>query len=394
MLTAFAVFVALILSAFFSGMEIALLQSNKLQFQVWHSQKIRFAETAVGMRKDPERIITMVLIGNNLSMVAFSSYFAHLLFPLQFSEATIIILSSTVILIFGEVLPKIVFSENANILFLRFSFLTQFFVWLFSPAIKLINLIKKQTSEYFSEYLTLESLVSTIDEVEKQGIIDPVEEDLISRVLSIRRNNIKHVMTEWEDVVFIEPEMDAEKIRNLIEETHFSRYPVYDPNIGRVIGIFVVKDFIQHPDQIMQRLLPVYRINEDSDCLRIFQQQKVGMAIVSDIETQPIGIVTIKDLLDLIFKGFSQIMDSARERIEKIDDDRWIVNAECSLKHIADSIQIRFPTGKNRTLVEFLSAKLDKNEIKLGKEITWNNWRFTLMNITKNKIETVKIEKK
>jgi len=317
MLTAFAVFVALILCALFSGIEIALLQSNKLQFQVWHSQKIRFAETAIGMRKDPEKIITMTLIGNNLSMVAFSSYFAHLLLVLDFSEARIITISSIVILIFGEVLPKIVFSENANILFLRFSFLIQFFVWLFSPVIKLVNLIKKQAPEYFSESLTREALVSTIDEVEKHGIIDPVEEDLITRVLSIRRHNLHNVMTEWENAVFIEPEMDIEKIHNLIEETHFSRYPVYDPNLGRVIGIFVVKDFIQHPDQIMQRLRPVYRINEDSDCLKIFkrmQRQKVGMAIVSDIETQPIGIVTLKDLLDLIFKEFSKIIDSARER--------------------------------------------------------------------------------
>ncbi|MBI4235095.1 HlyC/CorC family transporter [Candidatus Peregrinibacteria bacterium] len=401
--------VLVLLSAFFSGSETALMSLSKSKVDELCAKKVRNYKFLKKLKDNPHKMLITVLIGNNVANTA-ASAIAALVFTQIFDSAGLGIATGVmtfVLLVFGEITPKAFSHQNATsialfvarpIYYLQILFFP--IVWMFDRIISVVNKIsgsKQMTS------VTEGEIVAMLKIGAEEGSIEKQERELIENVLEFNDIHVQEVMTPRVVIDYLDSDMTIQNaVEIAIKSTH-SRFPVCDGDLDHIIGIISVRQLLKFFDECSPKkklktlkLPPPIEIplsKKINKLFREFQRQHQHMAVVIDEYGGTAGIVTMEDLLEEIVGDIIDEFDEAERPMEVVDKNTVIVSGTALIEDANDFFKIRIGKNDRDTLNSFVQEKLNRFP-REGEEIDLPRVKISILKMKKNLIDKLKIRKK
>jgi CBS domain containing-hemolysin-like protein len=362
------IFLAIILSAFFSGMEIAFVASNKLRIELDRKQGVFGSEIIKLFTDNPGQYIATMLIGNNISLVIYGLVFTNLLGPVLKpvidSDILILIintfLSTAIILFVAEFFPKTIFVISPNF-FLKFlSIPTLIFFFLFYPVSKLTlaasNLFikfffkikpgeKKQENIIFSK-VDLDHFVNISKQNEEESEANNSDFRIFQNALDFSNVKLRECMIPRTEIEAVESTTSVEALKEKFIETRLSRILVYQESIDNIIGYFELKDIFKKPADIKSMLRKLAIVPETmpaNKLLKLFVDEKKNIALVVDEFGGTSGMVTIEDVLEEIVGDIEDEHDTY-DLIEKVvGHNEYILSGRLEIDYLNEKYHLKLP---------------------------------------------------
>ena len=342
------IIIALILlvccSAFFSATETAFSSVNKIRLKNMANDGDRKAKKALDLAEDYDKLLTTILIGNNLVNIT-ATALATVLFTNLYQEygATVSTLVMTpLVLIFGEVTPKSIAKETPEKFAMSVCGLMSILVVVLTPVNFLFTLWKNLISSIFhienDDGMTQEELITIVEEAQKDGDLEEHESDLITAAIEFNDLEVNEILTPRVDVVAMDIECTMDELEEAFRTNSFSRFPIYEDTIDNVIGILHEKDFYyayyNDAESVRGILKPIQYTSSHvkiSELLRQLQSSKTHMAVVLDEYGGTAGIITMEDILEELVGEIYDEHDEVREYWHQIDEKTYLVEGDCDL---------------------------------------------------------------
>jgi len=404
----------LVLSAFFSGTEIAFLTANKLKIELESKQGSFSSGLISGFMRKPSRFIGTMLVGNNIALVIYGIFMALLLEPFieafGFSEVWVLItqtlVSTMVILLFGEFIPKTLFRINPNFLLTFMAIpigVIYLFLWVpmyimvgLSELILRIFRVKIGAKEIGFGRVDLDNYVREIAETAEhtEEEIDH-EIQIFQNALDFKEVKARDCMVPRTEISAVEIETPVDKLRDLFIETGYSKVLVYRDNIDNIIGYINSVELFHRADSIKRLIVPVIIIPETisaKEVLELFIKQNKSIAVVVDEFGGTSGMLTIEDIIEQIFGDIEDEHDTEEFLEEEIDERTFNFSARLEIDYLNSRYKVNLPeSDEYETLAGFIIDR-HENIPDLNSIIEIDQFRFTITAVTNVRIETVKLE--
>lgn len=414
----FLLVIFLILSAFFSGSEVAFFSLKQKNFEEdFKSSKIisRYANNLIAF---PRRLLITILVGNTISNVAASIVSVSLALSIahQFQiEVNLIltiqiILTTIIVLIFSELLPKVFASKHPNLSVKIVTVPLYFISTLIYPVSELITEMIKLT---FSR-LKFDKKKSAITENEisdlaefghERGTLEEEEQEIITSFVEFKSVLVGEVMTPRVDVVAVPFNISRDELIQTINSSGYSRFPVYKENLDKIIGIVHVKDLLQFLKnksfstsesltKITRDVLFVPETKKISEMLKEFQQNKIHSAIVVDEFGGTSGLITLEDIIEEIIGEIWDEHDTEEDAIKILSSDKISVLGKVPVTEVNELIgQILIPISDDYETVAGLVISKSGDIPKEGYSFKLNGYKLTVKEVLKKRIKRVEIDK-
>ncbi len=406
------ILITLICSAFFSGIEIAFISSNKLRIELQNKQGVLSAKILSWYLKDPSRFISTTLIGNNVSLVIYGIYSGHLLDVLLQASiqdifwrfVLITILSTLLVLITAEFLPKALFRINPdfilNTLILPFH-ISYFILW---PIVTLITFLSKLilkllTGEQDSASQPVFSRVDLDHLISQTGQIELNEEanlstEMFKNALDFGQLKVRDCMVPRTEIIAIEDTDTIEDLHKLFMESRHSKIPVFKGNIDNIIGYAHQVYMFKHPKRIQEATMPILITNESRslhDQLKEMTLKRKSMAVVVDEFGGTAGIITIEDIIEEIFGEIDDEYDTEDLVEVKVNDRQFIFSGRHEIDYLNDTYHIDIPQGDYDTLGGYIISICES--IPKEKELIVNElFEIQILQMKNARIEEVELK--
>ena len=320
-------------SAFFSASETSFTSLNKIRLKMMADEGNSRASLAYSLTENYDKMLSTVLIGNNIVNIAATSVATILFIDLLKSESlgsTIsTVVMTVVVLIFGEVSPKSIAKEKPEKFACFAAPFLKALMLIFTPFVAFFVVWKKMLKKLFrldnKDTITGDELINIVDEAEEGGGLDEEESDLIRSAISFSECPVSDILTPRVDMVAVEKNDSVEEIAKAFDESGFSRLPVYDETVDSIIGVIHIRDFNKHVvangesvESIIKDTVFVARQMPISELLKLLQSKKTHMAVVSDEYGGTIGIATMEDILEELV---GEIWDEYDEVVEEFKEN-------------------------------------------------------------------------
>lgn len=359
----FAMVVCITMSAYFSATETAFSSLNRTRLKVLADNGNKRAALALKLSGDYDRLISTILIGNNIVNIMVASI-GTLLFVGIYGDmgATIsTVVVTIVVLIFGEITPKSIAKDTPERFALFSAPFIHFWILVLTPLNFLFSQWKKFVSRFFKTdddtKMSHEELLLFMEDVEQDGGIDKNEGELLRNALEFRELTAAEILTHRVELEAVDINESHEKIARAFTQSRFSRLLVYRDTIDQVVGVLHQKDFYingQMTDQpiaeIMTEPLFVYQHTKIRDILKLFQHQKSHIAVVVDDFGGTLGIVTMEDILEELVGEIWDEHDEVEEKFVKLGENMYRVDCSVNLEDF----------------MEFFDIKLESDSISVG----------------------------
>ena len=349
--------VCVALSAFFSSSETAFTSANRVKLKTMAANGNKRAKMALALSEDYDRLITTILIGNNIVNIAGSSLATSLFLVLLVNHQNLVTPVSTavmtiIILIFGEVSPKAIAKESPETLAMTFAPVLKFLCTIFTPFAIFFTQLKKLLTRIFDtedgESFIEEELMTMVEEAESEGDMEHHEGELIRSAIEFNDDrDVLNVMTPRVDVTSIEDTATIEEAAELFRSSGYSRVPVYHEDMDHIVGILNEKDFylMTHKGctEIVQIMTPpVYAPStlKLSKLLKLFQAQKTHLIIVLDEFGGTEGIVTMEDVLEELVGEIYDEHDDVEQETVTMDDGSRLVEGGMQLSELLEELGV------------------------------------------------------
>lgn len=409
----FLILITLLLSAFFSGMEIAYISSNRLRIELYKKQD-RFSSGIISIFvKQPGKYLTTMLVGNNVALVTYGWVMAIILEPgiARFTNSPVTILiiqtiiSTSLILVTAEFLPKMIFRSNANTMLNVFSIPVFFFYLLFYPLTTLINWISHTIINSLhgddSENLETKKVFNKVDLLhlinqvsEQDGEEESTDNDLklFQNALDFSSVKVRDCMVPRTEIVSIEASGSLDELRQKFIETGFSKILVYQDSPDNMIGYITSKSLFKNQNSIKPNVIETVFIPETMPAKKLFEkfaQDKRSLALVVDEFGGVSGIVTIEDIIEEIFGEIEDEHDTT-ELIEKqINDEEFIFSGRLEIDYLNDKYSLDLPESEDyETLAGFIVHHFESIP-KLNERIQIGPFEIKILKVSKTKIDLV-----
>lgn len=343
------IIICIVFSAYFSATETAFSSANKTRLKTLAEKGDKKAKLSYKLSEKYDKLISTILIGNNIVNIAASSlgtvFFIKLYGDKGVTVSTIVI--TVAVLIFGEISPKSIAKDCPERFAMFASPLIRVLIWIFTP----LNFVFTQWKNFISKILKVqdnpkmsqEELLMLVDEVQQEGSIDTDEGDLIKNAIEFTDRKAEDILTHRVDIEAVPVEATKSEIAEAFENTQFSRLLVYDETIDNIVGVIHLKDFYSAGGVIKNDIKtiitnPVYiqKSEKISDILKILQTNKAHMAVVIDEYGGTLGIVTMEDILEELVGEIWDEHDEVTEDFRKISDDTYIVDGSVNFDDFCD----------------------------------------------------------
>jgi len=397
----------ILLSAYFSASETAFSSLNRIRLKNMAEKGKRGAKQALLISEDYDRLLSTLLVGNNIVNIS-SATLATILFTKLYGDmgATISTVTMTVlILIFGEISPKSLAKESPE----QFAILSTPFLRILQTILTPINyffsLWKRMLNALFQPRdtvgITEEELITIIDEVEEEGGLNGEDSDLIRSAIEFRDLNVEDIVTHRTDLVAIDAEMDMEEIQSLFIDHGFSRLPVYVDNIDNIVGILHEKDFFilqsnGHKD-IRDYIKPPLCVPDHmkiTSVMRSLQEAKTHLAVVVDEFGGTVGVVTLEDVLEELVGEIWDEHDKVVENIRKIDDHTCFASSNTGIDELFEFLKItKDPDDyKSNTVGGWVMEELGKLPDE-GDSFVFEDWLVSITLVDERRVLEVSLQK-
>jgi CBS domain containing-hemolysin-like protein len=409
----------LLLSAFFSGSEIAFVAANRLRVEVSARRGGRTGALVSKFLEDPAALLTTTLVGNNLALVVYSSLAAFWLEgPLTRSFSTFMVpdsaglevavlgaqtaIAAVVVLLFGEIIPKSFMREFANrsVFVLAVPLRVCYFVLL--PLISLarwsaagLMRFMKTDSESLSQFMRRDFELM-IEESKRAGDLDLDEEEstLLSNVFAMGSVRVKESMVPRTDLIAVEERVTIAELQATFVKSGHSKLPVYRDNIDNIVGIVFAYDLFDKPQQLDDILRSVNFVPEtkmSKDLLREFLATGTSIAIVIDEYGGTAGLVTTEDLLEELFGDIQDEFDHEDHVLRVVDDRTVIASGRVDIDELRERTPIQLSDeGDYETIAGFILARLGTIPARRD-EFELDGYRFQVLAASTNRVDMVRI---
>ncbi|MGL5051752.1 MAG: hemolysin family protein [Fusobacteriaceae bacterium] len=382
----------IILSGIFSASETALTSFRSTNLE---DVEMKHPKEGILLRKwlkSPNSILTGMLLGNNIVNILGSSIATAVTFRIVGNNGKAIFISTAlmtiVILIFGEITPKIIAKNNAVTISRKvivpiyyLSFLTKPIIYILMNISKVLSRLMGITISDETILITEKDILSFVNVGEAEGIIEEGEKDMIHSIFEFGETSAKEVMTPRTSMFALEASKTIDQIWTELLEQGFSRVPVYEDTIDNVVGILYVRDILNavkegKTDVSIKKFLRIpYFVPENKSIIEIlkeFQTKKVHIAMVLDEYGGVVGLVTIEDLIEEIVGEIRDEFDHEEEEsIVKVDENTYVIDAMVDIETLNKDLNLNFPiSGDYESLAGLILTEIGKvAEIGDGVEI-------------------------
>lgn len=342
------------LSAFFSGSETALTSVNKIRLKSLEENGDKKAARTLRVAENYERMISTVLIGNNIVNIA-SASLATVIFTVLLGAdkgaAVSTVVMTIVVLIFGEVLPKNYAKNNADSLAVVVSGPIGFLMTVFKPLSAALSALSGLMSrltggEDDKPSVTEEELKYIVESIEEEGVLEENESDLVQSALEFDEIEVQEIVTPRVDMVTLDVEDSWEEILELAKTSKVSRIPVYEGSIDNIIGLVHVRDILEDEisnsehdiHSLLSQCLFVHKTMNLSGLLEKLRKEKMPLAIVTDDYGGTMGLVTIEDVVEELVGEIWDEYDDFEEELVKKDDHTYEVSGDYNIYDLMDEL--------------------------------------------------------
>lgn len=397
--------VLIALSAFFSGVETALMSVNHIKVRSLLKQKKRGAETLHKLKQNPHRLLITILIGNNLVNIG-SASFATVVFTDMFGSSGIGIATGVMtflILVFGEISPKTFCAQNAERISLIVARPIDIMATILSPIVKFFELISRGMSRLLGskeeKELSEDELRTIVTMGREEGILSREAARMMQNVMDFGDTKVKEIMTPDIDVQMVDGNARLKDVLNFVVKTPFSRYPVYIGNRDKIVGILDVDDVLKYAKsnrlgkkvkETARKPFFIPESKEIDDLLVEFEGKDIPVAIVVDEYGHVSGLVTVEDILEEIV---GEIFDKSKRTsiyIKRIDDKVTKVDAKASVEEVNRMLNLGLKEKQFNTIAGFIENKLQRIP-KKGERVRLQNVTIEVDKVTKQGIKSVKV---
>ena len=382
--------VCVALSAFFSASETSFTSVNRVKLKTMAQNGNRRAKAALALAEDYDRLITTILIGNNIVNIAASSLATSLFLVLLNNQTNLATTASTVvmtivILIFGEVSPKAIAKESPESLAMTFAPVLRLLCTIFTPFAVTFSALKKLLTKAFKtedgESYIEEELMTMVEEAESEGDMEHHEGELIRSAIEFNDDrDVLSVLTPRVDVTAIEDTATMDEAGEVFRASGYSRVPVYHEDMDHIVGILNEKDFYLRQHQGVTDITeimkpPVYAPStlKLSKLLKLFQAQKTHLIIVLDEFGGTEGIATMEDVLEELVGEIYDEHDDVEQDTLIMDDGSQLVDGSMQLSELLDKLGVEDIYNAETVggfaaevlgIIPFVGAEFETDEIR------------------------------
>jgi len=398
--------ILIILSSFFSASETALMSISKIRVRHMVEENIKGSNRVKELTDNPSSLLASILVGNNVVNIASSSLATVLAINLIGSRGVAIstIIMTIVVLIFGEITPKTLASQNSEQISLRVANP----IFIVSKMLKPVVIITTTISKFFIKllggksdsnkpFITEDELKTMVDVSEEEGILKSEEKDMIHNVFQFGDLYAKDVMVQRVDIIALDIEESLDKIISVIKEEGFSRIPIYSNTIDNIVGILNVKDIIFMEDtkgfslkNYMREITYTYEFRKVTELFKDMNKNRQHMVVVLDEYGGTVGIVTIEDLIEEIVGDISDEYDDEEPEIYVVKEDEYIVEGSVRIEDINELIGTKIESEEFDSIGGFIIGVLGRFP-NISEEIIYSNYRFIIEDIDRNRIKKIRI---
>ena len=406
--------VCLLMSAYFSATETAFSTASKTKLKTLVEKDNKRAALALKLSENYDKLISTILIGNNLVNILLSSLATLVAvdvctklksaeFAAAYSTLFSTAITTVVVLMFGEITPKSV-AKNRPENFAMFSApLMQFFIWILFPLGILFSGWTKLVAKIFrldsDSKMSQEELLMLVEEVQEEGTIDDEEGDLLRNSITFTDQKVEDILTHRVDLEAFEMNTPIEEIGRLFEESRYSRLLVYEDTIDKIVGVVHQKDIFttsgltDRPlSELLTEPLYIHRTESIDDLLRTMQQNKAHMAVVLDEYGGTLGIVTMEDILEELVGEIWDEHDEVVEDIRFDGSDTWTVSGSADLYRLLDKLDIDEDAVESASVTGWVMEELGKVPVQ-GDSFVSDDWKITVTVTDERRVQEIRVEK-
>jgi putative hemolysin len=410
------IILCLILCAFFSGMEIAFISSNKIYLELEKKQDSFVSKTLTKLTEKPSKFIAAMLIGNNIALVVYGFFMGELLmkwillFDFHFSDLTSLfiqtIISTFIVLITAEFLPKVFFQIYANSLikffaipayffYKLFYLISTFLIWISDFVLKrFFKTEGDQVQLYFSKVELGNYITEQMSTVEDHEEVDS-EIQIFRNALDFSGVKARDVMTPRTEIAAINVAESLDDLKELFIETGYSKMVIYQDSLDDIIGYVHSFDLFKKPSSIKEIVIPVEFIPEAiyvKDAMSLLTKKRKSVAVVLDEYGGTSGILTIEDIVEELFGEIEDEHDLDEELIEKeLEEGAFLFSARFDVEYLNQTYKLAIPESDSYGTLGGFIVNFTKEIPQKGDEITIENYHFVIEEATNKKIELVKM---
>ena len=412
--------VLLACSAMISGAEVAYFSLSKANIDELEESPLRIRKQALVLLKRPKRLLATILIANNfvnVGIVILSTYLTSKNIPqesLNYLLGGIIPIGRVVevfgitliVLLVGEIIPKVYANQYAvgfaSIMSFPLSYMSIMFSFLSVPLIKMTTVVDRLASANNGQ-ISVDELSHALDLTKAESIREKEDRKILEGIVKFGNTDVKQIMKPRTDVEGFSNKMIYRELLEGILESGYSRVPVYEESLDKIVGIIHIKDLLPHIDEVdgfgWQSLMrPPFFVPESKmidDLLEEFREKKVHLAIVVDEYGGCEGLVTLEDIIEEIVGDISDEFDDDEVVYSKLDDDNYVFEGKTNLKQFYRVIKIdgeRFEKQKGEadTLAGFILEQSGKMPMK-NQKVSFEKYEFTIESVDKRRIKRVKV---
>lgn len=397
--------ICLLSSAYFSATETAFSCANKTRLRALAEKGNKKAELAASLADKYDRLISTILIGNNivnilLASVATLLFVEELKLPSGAAVSTAVV--TVAVLIFGEITPKSIANDFPEKFAMFSAPFIRIFIWVFLPLNFIFSLWKKLVGKLFKveqeDNLTQEEFLMMVEEAEHDGDIDTDEGDLLRNAIEFSDLKAEDILTHRVDLEALPLDSAKKEIAQTFAETRFSRIPIYEDNIDNIIGVIHQKDFYVGSGittapikDIISPVLFVHQSERADDLLKKLQREKSHMAVVVDEYGGTLGIVTMEDILEQLVGDIWDEHDEVVEEFKELDENTFIIDCNMNLDDFCEEFNIE--TESDSVSVGGWVAEQIGNIPNVNDSFVFENLVVTVTETDSHRASVIKVEK-
>jgi len=402
-----ALVVFLVLSAFFSSSETALMSLSKIRIRNMVDENVAGAHTIQKLVENPSKLLGAILVGNNIANIGASALATSLAIKYFGSTGVGIAtgIMTILVLIFSEITPKSLAAQYSEKISLKVVRLLSFIVTILNPVTTVLMHITNAIIKLFGgsvggrqPFITEEELRTMINVGHEEGVLEGEEKKMIHNVFKFGDSRVVDVMTPRMDMVAVEVDTAYDEIINVFKEERFSRLPVYKDRIDNIVGVLYLKDMIsidaeKEIFEITKYMRDPYFTFEFKLVTQLFnamRDKRIPVAIVIDEYGGTAGIVTMEDLVEEIVGDIPDEYDEQYNEIEVVKEDEYIVCGIAKIDLINEMIGVNIESEDFDSIGGFVTGLFGRLPEK-GELIEYHNLKFIVESVDKNRIEKLRL---
>lgn len=400
--------VFLAFSAFFSSAETAFVGASRVRLKHLENGNDTKAEKVVRMMKSPERFLSTVLLGNNLTNTAIATLGTLIAVSFMTDNTGAIVATvcvTVLLLIIGEVMPKTIATHHAERMALLYVRPVEMISIVFHPAVVALSWLASKVTRMAGApavrrlLLTEQEIHTAISVWQEEGVVEKGEAVMLHKVFEFGDRPVHEAMTPRTEVVWIEQGMKLTDFLGIYVENPHSRFPVYEGNSDNVVGMIFIKDIllaqaqnsINEDSSVTEWIRPVHFVPESKHISDVFTEMQAGgfkVAIVIDEYGGTAGIVTLNQLVEEIVGDLGDEFGNSERDFEEIDATTVQIDGSMRVEEVNEQLDLELPLGDYETVAGFILSRLGYIP-KEGEQIRYNKLKLVVTNMKGMKIEKV-----